>query len=57
METRRRLMWPFTKKTEKQTEVNVFPRDLFTAQFKEITEEEGRQKICGEFVKKVNNMV
>lgn len=50
-------MWPFTKKTEKQTEVNVFPRDLFTAQFKEITEEEGRQKICGEFVKKVNNMV
>lgn len=38
-------------------EVNIFPRDLFSAQYKEITEEEKRQKICGEFVKKVNNMV
>lgn len=45
------------KCTTLQPEVNVYPRDLFTAQFKEITEEEGRQKICGEFVKKVNNMV
>lgn len=38
-------------------EVNIYPRDLFSAQYKEITEEEKRQKICGEFVKKVNNMV
>lgn len=38
-------------------EVNIFPRDLFSAQYKEIIEEEKRQKICGEFVKKVNNMV
>lgn len=38
-------------------EVNIFPRDLFSAQYKEITEEEKRQKICGEFVKKVNNIV
>lgn len=45
------------KCTTLQPEVNVFPRDLFTSQFKEITEEEGRQRICGEFVKKVNNMV
>ena len=45
------------KCTTLQPEVNVYPRDLFTAQFKEITEEEGRQRICGEFVKKVNNMV
>lgn len=45
------------KCTTLQPEVNIYPRDLFTAQFKEITEEEKRQKICGEFVKKVNNMV
>ena len=38
-------------------EVNIYPKDLFSAQYKEITEEEKRQKICGEFVKKVNNMV
>lgn len=38
-------------------EVNIFPKDLFSAQYKEITEEEKRQKLCGEFVKKVNNMV
>lgn len=45
------------KCTTLQPEVNIFPRDLFSAQYKEITEEEKRQKICGEFVKKVNNMV
>lgn len=45
------------KCTTLQPEVNVFPRDLFTSQYKEITEEEGRQRICGEFAKKVNNMV
>lgn len=45
------------KCTTLQPEINIFPRDMFTAQFKEITEEEKRQKICGEFVKKVNNMV
>lgn len=45
------------KCTTLQPEVNIYPRDMFTAQFKEITEEEGRQRICGEFVKKVNNMV
>ena len=38
-------------------EVNIYPKDLFSAQYKEITEEEKRQKICGEYVKKVNNMV
>lgn len=38
-------------------EVNIFPKDLFSVQYKEIIEEEKRQKICGEFVKKVNNMV
>ena len=45
------------KCTTLEPEVNIFPRDLFSAQYKEITEEEKRQKICGEFVKKVNNMV
>ena len=45
------------KCTTLQPEVNIYPRDMFTAQFKEITEEEGRQRICGEFVKKVNNIV
>lgn len=45
------------KCTTLQPEVNIFPRDLFSAQYKEIIEEEKRQKICGEFVKKVNNMV
>lgn len=45
------------KCTTLQPEVNIFPKDLFSAQYKEITEEEKRQKICGEFVKKVNNMV
>lgn len=45
------------KCTTLEPEVNIFPKDLFTAQFKEITEEEKRQKICGEFVKKVNNMI
>ena len=45
------------KCTTLQPEVNIFPRDLFSAQYKEITEEEKRQKLCGEFVKKVNNMV
>lgn len=45
------------KCTTLQPEINIFPRDLFSAQYKEITEEEKRQKICGEFVKKVNNMV
>lgn len=45
------------KCTTLQPEVNVFHKDLFTSQFKEIIEEEGRQRICGEFVKKVNNMV
>lgn len=38
-------------------EVNIYPKDLFSVQYKEIIEEEKRQKICGEFVKKVNNMV
>ena len=38
-------------------EVNIFPKDLFNVQYKEIIEEEKRQKLCGEFVKKVNNMV
>ena len=38
-------------------EVNIFPKDLFSVQYKEIIEEEKRQKLCGEFVKKVNNMV
>ena len=38
-------------------EVNIYPRDLFSVQYKEIIEEEKRQKLCGEFVKKVNNMV
>ena len=45
------------KCTTLQPEINIFPRDLFSAQYKEITEEEKRQKICGEFIKKVNNMV
>ena len=45
------------KCTTLEPEVNIYPRDLFSAQYKEITEEEKRQKICGEFVKKVNNMV
>lgn len=45
------------KCTTLQPEVNVFHIDLFSSQYKEITKEEGRQKICGEFVKKVNNMV
>ena len=45
------------KCTTLEPEVNIFPKDLFSAQYKEITEEEKRQKICGEFVKKVNNMV
>lgn len=45
------------KCTTLEPEVNIFPRDLFSAQYKEITEEEKRQKICSEFVKKVNNMV
>ena len=45
------------KCTTLQPEVNIFPRDLFSVQYKEIIEEEKRQKICGEFVKKVNNMV
>lgn len=45
------------KCTTLEPEVNIFPRDLFSAQYKEITEEEKRQKLCGEFVKKVNNMV
>ena len=38
-------------------EVNIYPKDLFSVQYKEIIEEEKRQKLCGEFVKKVNNMV
>lgn len=38
-------------------EVNIYPKDLFSVQYKEIIEEEARQRICGEFVKKVNNMV
>jgi len=45
------------KCTTLEPEVNIYPKDLFSAQYKEITEEEKRQKICGEFVKKVNNMV
>lgn len=45
------------KCTTLEPEVNIFPRDLFSVQYKEITEEEKRQKLCGEFVKKVNNMV
>ena len=45
------------KCTTLQPEVNIYPKDLFSVQYKEITEEEKRQKICGEFVKKVNNMV
>lgn len=45
------------KCTTLEPEVNIFPRDLFSAQYKEIIEEEKRQKLCGEFVKKVNNMV
>lgn len=45
------------KCTTLQPEIRIFPRDMFISQFKEITEEEGRQKICGEFVKKVNNMI
>ncbi len=45
------------KCTTLEPEVNIFPKDLFSVQYKEITEEEKRQKICGEFVKKVNNMV
>ena len=45
------------KCTTLQPEVNIFPKDLFSVQYKEIIEEEKRQKICGEFVKKVNNMV
>lgn len=45
------------KCTTLQPEVNIYSRNMFTAQFKEITEEEKRQKICGEFVKKVNNMI
>ncbi len=45
------------KCTTLQPEVNIFPRDLFSVQYKEIIEEEKRQKLCGEFVKKVNNMV
>ena len=45
------------KCTTLEPEVNIFLKDLFSAQYKEITEEEKRQKICGEFVKKVNNMV
>lgn len=45
------------KCTTLEPEVNIFPRDLFSVQYKEIIEEEKRQKLCGEFVKKVNNMV
>ena len=45
------------KCTTLEPEINIFPKDLFSVQYKEITEEEGRQRICGEFVKKVNNMV
>lgn len=45
------------KCTTLEPEVNIFPKDLYISQFKEITEEEGRQRICGEFVKKVNNMI
>ena len=45
------------KCTTLEPEVNIFPKDLFSAQYKEIIEEEKRQKLCGEFVKKVNNMV
>lgn len=45
------------KCTTLEPEVNIYPKDLFSVQYKEITEEEKRQKLCGEFVKKVNNMV
>lgn len=45
------------KCTTLEPEVNIFPKDLFSVQYKEIIEEEKRQKLCGEFVKKVNNMV
>lgn len=45
------------KCTTLQPEVNIYPKDLFSVQYKEIIEEEKRQKLCGEFVKKVNNMV
>lgn len=45
------------KCTTLEPEVNIYPKDLFSVQYKEIIEEEKRQKLCGEFVKKVNNMV
>lgn len=45
------------KYTTLEPEVNIYPKDLFSVQYKEIIEEEKRQKLCGEFVKKVNNMV
>lgn len=45
------------KCTTLEPEVNIYPKDLFSVQYKEIIEEEKRQKLCGEFIKKVNNMV
>lgn len=45
------------KYTTLEPEVNIYPKDLFSVQYKEIIEEEKRQKLCGEFIKKVNNMV
>lgn len=45
------------KCTTLEPEVNIYSKDLFSVQYKEIIEEEKRQKLCGEFVKKVNNMV
>lgn len=45
------------KCTTLKPEVNIYPKDLFSVQYKEIIEEEARQRICGEFLKKVNNMV
>ena len=38
-------------------EISLYRKDLFLNRYKEITEEESRQKICGEFVKKVNKML
>lgn len=44
-------MWPFTKKTKKKETV------VEKKETEEKVFEEKRQKLCGEFVKKVNNMV
>lgn len=38
-------------------EISLYRKDLFLNRYKEITEEESRQKISGEFVKKVNKML